>query len=99
MIYPSITARSLFLDTLPPLRRAARGNGLVTDALIRALKRLARSARNQNCKDISSELDAIGAETRKSNMLEREIDAICADIQEAIEYVETTGQTAQTPAN
>ena len=41
VVYPSITAEALFHDSMPALRRAARGNGLVTAALIRALVRIA----------------------------------------------------------
>ncbi len=90
MVYPSITARSLFLDSIPPLRRAARGNGLVTDAIIRALKRIARAAGEKDCEAIVCELETMAAETRGSAMLKHEIDEICDDIQKAISTVKET---------
>lgn len=92
LIYPSITARSLFLDAVPPLRRAARGNGLVTAALIRALTRLGRAARSDDTEVIISEMGAIGDETRRSNMLKDEIDQFCAEIEDAAAQVKSTQQ-------
>ena len=87
VVYPSITARSLFLDSLPPLRRAARGNGLVTEAIIRALERISRAAREKDREAITCELQAIGDETRQSEMLEREIEQLCERIQDTIASV------------
>lgn len=87
VVFPSITATSLFLDSIPPLRRAARGNGLVTTAMIRALKRIARSASGEDIETIRRELEAIGDETRKSEMLKHEIDQFCEDIEDAIALV------------
>lgn len=87
VVYPSITARSLFLDSMPPLRRAARGNGLVTDAIIRALKRMARAAGKRDCEALVGELEAIADETRQSDMLEVEVQRICERIEDTIAQV------------
>ncbi len=84
VVYPSITANSLFHDSIPPLRRAARGNGLVTNALVRALTRLAQTAPEEDLKAICDELAAISDETRNSDMLESEIDKFCSDIETVI---------------
>lgn len=84
VVYPSITAKSLFHDSIPPLRRAARGNGLVTEALIKALTRLAQAAPKEDLMDITEELVAIGDETRNSDMLDSEIDKFCTDVEAAI---------------
>lgn len=44
VVYPSIDAGVLFDEAFPPLRRAARGNGLMTVSLARALGRMAAAA-------------------------------------------------------
>ena len=87
VVYPSITAKSLFLDAVPPLRRAARGNGLVTAAIIRALKRIAHTAPGQDTDVIADELSAIGQETRNSDLLQHEVDRICTSVERAIARV------------
>lgn len=94
VIYPSITAESLFLDSMPPLRRAARGNGIVTSALIRAMRRIAHSAGLRDTQAITSELSAIGEETRQSAMLEHEVERYCAEIDEAIKAVRSNNPNA-----
>ncbi len=92
VVYPSITARSLFLDSIPPLRRAARGNGLVTAAIIRALKRIARSVPVRDQDTVKSELEYLAQEIRMSNALEHEIEAICDEVKEAIRTIGAPGQ-------
>lgn len=44
VVSPEVGAQVLFEEAFPPLRRAARGNGLMTDALARALGRMGRAA-------------------------------------------------------
>ncbi|WP_171128501.1 MULTISPECIES: DUF2254 domain-containing protein [unclassified Ruegeria] len=85
VVYPSITAASLFQDSMPALRRAARGNGLVTAALIRALVRIAEAAPREDVRAVIDELAAVRDETRQSDMLERDIDEFCGQVETAIE--------------
>ncbi|WP_171102388.1 DUF2254 domain-containing protein [Ruegeria sp. HKCCD7255] len=85
VVYPSITAASLFQDSMPALRRAARGNGLVTAALIRALVRIAEAAPREDVRAVIDELAAVRDETRQSDMLERDIDEFCGQVKTAIE--------------
>ncbi|NOE20256.1 DUF2254 domain-containing protein [Ruegeria atlantica] len=84
VVYPSITAESLFHDSMPALRRAARGNGLVTAALIRALVRIAEAAPEKEAWAVVDELTAVRDETRESDMLERDIDKFCGQIETAM---------------
>ncbi|WP_171120675.1 DUF2254 domain-containing protein [Ruegeria sp. HKCCA5463] len=84
VVYPSITAESLFHDSMPALRRAARGNGLVTAALIRALVRIAEAAPEKEARAVVDELTAVRDETRESDMLERDIDKFCGQIETAM---------------
>ncbi|NOE27843.1 DUF2254 domain-containing protein [Ruegeria sp. HKCCD6157] len=84
VVYPSITAESLFNDSMPALRRAARGNGLVTAALIRALVRIAEAAPEKEAWAVVDELTAVRDETRESDMLERDIDKFCGQIETAM---------------
>ncbi|QFT71433.1 DUF2254 domain-containing protein [Ruegeria sp. THAF33] len=84
VVYPSITAQSLFHDSMPALRRAARGNGLVTAALIRALVRIAEAAPEKEAWAVVDELTAVRDETRESDMLERDIDKFCGQIETAM---------------
>ncbi|NOD99615.1 DUF2254 domain-containing protein [Ruegeria sp. HKCCD6228] len=84
VVYPSITAESLFHDSMPALRRAARGNGLVTAALIRALVRIAEAAPEKEARAIVDELSAVRDETRESDMLERDIEKFCGQIETAM---------------
>ncbi len=84
LVYPYITARSLFRDSFPPLRRAARGNGLVTEAIIRALTRMANAAPDDDLDAITFELTAIADETKSSGMLDSEIEQVCEEIEAAI---------------
>ncbi len=85
VVYPSITAEALFHDSMPALRRAARGNGLVTAALIRALVRIAEAAPDEDLRAVVDELSAVRDETRESDMLERDIDKFCGQVETAIE--------------
>ncbi|NOD65888.1 DUF2254 domain-containing protein [Ruegeria sp. HKCCD6109] len=85
VIYPSITAEALFHDSMPALRRAARGNGLVTAALIRALVRIAEAAPEEDLRAVVDELAAVRDETRESDMLKRDIDKFCGQVETAIE--------------
>lgn len=87
LVYPSITAESLFLDSMPPLRRAARGNGLATSAIIRALTRLAEAASDKDVQVVVDELYAVSDETRASDMLDREIDQFCGQVETAIKRI------------
>ncbi|MBO9433724.1 DUF2254 domain-containing protein [Ruegeria sp. R13_0] len=91
LVYPSITAKSLFRDSFPPLRRAARGNGLVTEAIIRALKRLANAAPGEDLDAITFELTAISDETKSSSMLDREIEQVCEHVDAALATVAKNG--------
>lgn len=70
---------------MPALRRAARGNGLVTAALIRALVRIAEAAPEEDLRVVVDELSAVKDETRESGMLERDIDKFCGQVETAIE--------------
>ncbi len=66
-------------------RCAARGNGLVTAALIRALVRIAEAAPEEDLRAVADELSAIRDEIRESDMLERDIDKFCGQVETAIE--------------
>jgi hypothetical protein len=44
VIVPTVDAGVLFAEAFPPLRRSARGNGLMTQAMTRALRRMALAA-------------------------------------------------------
>ncbi len=70
---------------MPALRRAVRGNGLVTAALIRALKRIAEEVPKGDLRVVVDELSAVRDETRESDMLERDIDKFCGHVETAIE--------------
>ncbi len=87
VVYPSITAESLFRDSMPALRRAARGNGLLTAALIRALVRIAEAAPFEDVRVVADELAAVRDETRESDMLERDVDQFCGQVENAIERI------------
>ena len=72
------------LNSMPALRRAARGNGLVTAALIRALVRIADAASEEDLWAVVDELSAVRDETRESDMLERDIGKFCGQVETAI---------------
>ncbi len=87
VVYPSITAESLFRDSMPALRRAARGNGLVTAALIRAQVRIAEAAPFEDVRMVADELAAVRDETRESDMLKRDTEKFCGQVETALERI------------
>jgi hypothetical protein len=72
---------------MPALRRAARGNGFVTAALIRALVRIAEAAPFEDVRVVADELAAVRDETRESDMLERDVEQFCGQVENAIERI------------
>lgn len=68
VVYPAIDTDVLFDETIPPLRRAARGNVLMTHALIRALVRMADATEPGECGVIQRELEHLHADLERADL-------------------------------
>lgn len=66
---PTITADTLFVEAFPPLRRAARSNGLMTAAIHRAIARMIDAAEPDRRQAMLDELALLAEEVEASDEL------------------------------
>ena len=86
-VFPSIDADVLFGEAIPPLRRAARGNALMTDALIRALERMAVAAPKDQHDIHLKELQQIAEDLQECALSVQDQDQIRQRVEAAAERV------------
>ena len=72
VVVPSINADTLFREAMPPLRRAASNNGLMLNALICALERMADASPPHDRATLVAEMQMLLAEVRASDFLEED---------------------------
>lgn len=82
---PTITADTLFLEAFPPLRRAARNNGLMSLALERAISRMIRIADPDQREAMVIELRLLAQEVAASDQLEADKDDLMARIDRTLD--------------
>ncbi len=90
VVSPSLTADTLFLEAFPPLRRAARNNGLMSLALERAISRMIRNAEPDQRGAMVDELRLLAEEAEASGQLP-------ADKRELIGRIEATLERKDRP--
>lgn len=82
---PTITADTLFLEAFPPLRRAARNNGLMVAALHRAIARMIATADKGNRQTMLDELELLVAEIEAGDQLPTDRKRLTTLINETLE--------------
>lgn len=87
VVYPTIDADVLFDEAFPPLRRAARGNGLMTVSLARALGRMAAAAPAGTRKPYLAELRRLRADLDGSALPDGDRQEIAEQIDRTMEDV------------
>lgn len=81
---PTTTADTLFGEAFPPLRRAARRNGLMILALHRAIARMIVAAKPDARDTMTAELRLLAEEVRASDQLDADRDAQVAAIEHTL---------------
>lgn len=84
VVSPTITADTLFLEAFPPLRRAARRNGLMSLAIARAISRMIAIAEPNQREAMFIELRLLADEVAASDQLEADKKDLIARIEETL---------------
>ena len=85
VLCPAVTSETMFLDGFPPLRRSARGNGLMVSALTRALTRVAMAAPLTERAPVIAELRLLREGVGVSDLLAADRERLEAEIDAALE--------------
>ena len=85
VVSPTTTADTLFIEAFPPLRRAARRNGLMSLALERAISRMIRIAEPDQREAMFNELRLLAEEVSASDQLEADKEELLARIDTYLE--------------
>lgn len=85
VVSPTITADTLFLEAFPPMRRAARSNGLMTAAIHRAIARMIAAADADSRQTMLDELILLAEEVDASDQLPADKTRLTQMIAETLE--------------
>lgn len=92
VVSPTVTADTLFIEAFPPLRRASRRNGLMTDAIHRAIARMLQSAQPERRQTMIEELQLLAEEVAASEQLDSDRNTLIQAIEATLEtYRQDTG--------
>ena len=76
VVYPTIEPELLFEDAMTPLRRAARGNGLMTQAMGRVLSRIAKAVPPEAREQIIGEMERLRADIDACGLPQHDCEAL-----------------------
>lgn len=88
VVSPTTTADTLFLEAFPPLRRAARQNGLMSFALQRAISRMIAIAEHDQREPMVAELRLLAEEVEANDQLPADKKTLIDRIEKALEPYE-----------